>query len=585
MTALPNVLFSCLMEDLREQVGNVVDDFKSMPNLPVDVTAREAAAWSLLQSFLKKKEVKNSAQLDDVAKQKFYKVNDDCKNWRLQVPSSKEEVLLGELRTLLDAFFRPRSGVANTSIGENLAEILDEGRLGSGASIGAVGNDFYTKLFASPLTCTKSGLYIAYRSYIRRYPTWHNAEVLRESTYGGATVVSGNRLSFVPKNDKTSRTICVEPTLNMLFQLGLGRLIERRLERHWGISLATQPDKNRELARRGSLGLGLVTIDLSSASDSMSLRMLRELLPPYLIGTLELLRSPQCTTPDGECELGMVSTMGNGFTFPLQTTLFCAVVLACMRFRGIEPRYPRGQEWGNFGVFGDDIICDTRVAQDVISLLGILGFTPNMDKTFVEGPFRESCGSDFFLGRNIRGVYLKRCSTQQERVSLANQLNLFSTRTGLTLPRTVQRLLSEVRWMPVPRYENDDAGYKVPFSMLKTRVMSKNGSLLYRAWRPVGKKISIGERAIWVPRGVKPRIYNPHGLMISLLAGMVTSASTEMWKKAGVTGTIGVRHDTSCYRSERCVAPYWDFTQDGQPVAGWFNWQRWETAVYLNTNL
>lgn len=584
MAALPIVLYSCLTEDLRTQVGDVVDDFKSMTNLPVDVTPREAAAWSILQSFLKKLEVKNTALLDDVAKQKFYKVNDDCKNWVLRVTSSRDEVILGELRKLLDDFLRPDAGIGgNASIGESLDDILHHGGLGPGSSIGAIGNDFYTKLFSSPLACTKSGLYLAYRSYIRNFPDWSEAEVIRQGEYGDPVIVSGNRLSFVPKNDKTSRTICVEPGLNMLFQLGLGRILEKRLEQYWGISLAQQPFKNRELARRGSLGLGLVTIDLSSASDSIALRMLEEILPSYFVGTLKLLRSPTCDTPDGECELNMVSTMGNGFTFPLQTMIFCAVVLACMRFRGVQPMYPRGQEWGNFGVFGDDIICPTAVSDDVLRILRLLGFTPNEDKTFVEGPFRESCGADFYLGRNIRGVYLKRCNTPQERVSVANQLNLFSTRTGLLFPRTVQMLLQGVRWMPVPRAENDDAGYKIPFVMLKHRKMNSNGSLLYKAWRPIGKVISIGEKAIFTPKHLKPRIYNPPGLLISLLQGTVASASNTRVLRTGVFGTIGVRHDTSCYRPELCVTPYWDFAQSGQPIAGWFDWQRWETVVYLNT--
>lgn len=582
MAALPIALFSCLTEDLRQQVGSQVDWFIQSKALPVDVTPREAAAWSILQSFLKKLEVKNNRVLDDVAKQKFYQCNVACRNWELHVPSSKMEVILGEVKNLIDDFLRPEAGIGRqSSIGENLDDILHHGALGPGSSIGSHGGDFYTKLFSSPLTCTRYGLYVAYSSYIKRFPSWTDAENIRKEHYGDARVVSGNRLSFVPKNDKTSRTICVEPSLNMLFQLGLGRLLEDRLKSFWGISLEDQPFKNRELARRGSLGLGLVTIDLSSASDSISLRMLKEMLPPYFYGMLELLRSPKCDTPDGECELNMVSTMGNGFTFPLQTMIFCAVVLACMRFRGLKTFYPRGREWGNFGVFGDDIICPTEVAADVLSTLKLLGFTPNPDKTFVEGPFRESCGADFFEGRNIRGVYLKRLDCPQDHYSVVNQLNLFSTRTGLRLPRTVQLLLKGVRWVPVPRWENDDSGIKIPFSLLKQRCMSSNGSLLYKAWRPVGKKISIGESAIWTPRGVKPRIYNPNGLLISLLQGTVTPSGLHSLK-IGVVGTIGVRHDSRVYQLKRGVAPFWDYQPDGHPIAGWFNWQRWDTAVYLN---
>lgn len=499
----PTALLTDLHSDLAAVLGSErLGEILACKELWPDASFKEAACWSIAKSFLKKYEVANSAELDGKALLKFLQVNSACENWTLQLTNSWDEVLVGEVRRALYDFFHE----SGWPIGDSLWDCFQHGKTGPGASIGASGGDFYSKMFSSTLTCTRQSLYLAYKNYIRNYPEWSNAELLRQEHYGSPRVVEGNRLSFVPKNDQISRTICVEPSLNMFAQLGYGHVIERRLLSAWGINLADQPFKNRELARLGSLGFGLVTIDLSSASDSMSLRMLECVLPKHVFGMLNMLRSPRCQIPGiGQVELHMVSTMGNGFTFPLQTTLFSAIVLSAFRARGIEPRFPRGKDCGNWGVFGDDIICPTEVVRDVLRLLTLLGFTINQDKTFVEGPFRESCGADYFLGRNLRGVYVKRVQTQQDRVAVINQLNLFSTRTGIQLPRTVQRLMRTIRYMPVPRWENDSSGVKVPFSLVqgKLPVSKDTGSLLYRRYEPVGSKIRVLEGKVITPKGKK----------------------------------------------------------------------------------
>nr|QDH88463.1 MAG: RNA-dependent RNA polymerase [Leviviridae sp.] len=569
MGICPKALYRNLIDDLKGRFGaSFVDDFSALDVPSPTFSTKEVAAFSIYRSLLKKYEVRNTDMLDSKALLKFLQINSDCENWSLQLSSSWDEVLIGELKSALYKFFNPEGYPLVTSYDQ----IFHYGRTGPGAAIGAKGGDFYTKMFASPLSCTRQGLYKMYRNYIKNFPEWTNAENIRQAHFGEAHVVSGSRFSFVPKNDQISRTICVEPSLNMFAQLGLGHIIEKRLLDAYGISMSTQPYKNRELARRGSLGLGFVTCDLSSASDSLSLRMLKEVLPHDIYNTLRYLRSDTTEIPGlGTTELHMVSTMGNGFTFPLQTVLFSAVVVAAARARDIELRFPRGQDFGTWGVFGDDIICPEKIWPDVNRLLALLGFKVNHDKTFVEGPFRESCGADYHVGVNVRGVYVKRLESQQDLCSVVNQLNLFSTRTGVFLPKTCAALLTKVRWQPVPRWENSDAGIHVPLSMVSGSLLfSENGSALYRRYEPIGLKARILESSVVVPRYAKPRIYNPSGLLMSFLQGSINSFS------------IGVRQDPVRYKRKLGVAPYWDATPTTHPSSGWFNWQRWETAVYFN---
>jgi hypothetical protein len=105
-------------------------------------------------------------------------------------------------------------------------------------------------------------------------------------------VVDGNRITFVPKDAQKERTIAIEPTLNLYLQLGVDGFIRRRLKR-FGVDLDSQL-KNQVLARLGSLQddeNSFVTIDLSAASDSLSLKLCEVLLPSQWYGYLNDLRS------------------------------------------------------------------------------------------------------------------------------------------------------------------------------------------------------------------------------------------------------------------------------------------------------
>lgn len=571
MGAFSDALYSSLLDDLSKVVPmETLLLWKTSPPDIATLSPKAVACYSLMKAFLKKLKVANSSRHDSKALLKFLHVNSNCRNWRLDLKTEHDQILFGELKRSIYDFWN-RSGFPLVTSDYT---ILDHSRCGPGASVGGRGGDFYTKMFSSPLTSTSHYLYHVYRRYIRTFQQWHDAEVVRKGYYGKIDVVKGSRFSFVPKNDEISRTICIEPTLNQYFQLGLGHILELRLDEAYGISMASQQFKNRELARIGSVFDNLVTIDLESASDSLSLSMLRTVLPRDFYDLLVRLRSPYSEIPGlGWFELDMVSTMGNGFTFPLQTMLFSCVVLAAFRVNGVQPLYPRGNDNGNWGVFGDDIICPRFVVEDVFRLLDILGFKINKDKTFVEGPFRESCGADFFLGRNVRGVYIKSVDTPQERYAVINQLNLFSTRTGIQLSKVVQHLTSTVKFLPVPRWENFDSGLMVPRSLAgKLPISSRYQSVLYSRYQAEGVRLTIGEtaRVIRGPRSAKRRLWNPYGLHISFLQRSINAYS------------IGVRHDPVRYRRKLGVAPSWDSTPTTHPLSGWFNWQRWDTAVYLN---
>lgn len=288
-----------------------------------------------------------------------------------------------------------------------LQKILDECYFGPGASIGVHGNatNAARKLLAN-WSVSPSSLHYFYAATMR------NAFMRRVLfpahdgfTPGGSPddnwevfmkrvdVVHTNKIEFVPKTVKTYRSIAVEPLGNGFVQGGISRVMRKNLKRI-GIDLSDQ-SRNQEMARAGSLDdspEGWVTLDLSSASDSISIELVRSLLPPEWFALLDATRSKNFTYRGETRVYEKFSSMGNGFCFPLQTLLFSAVCVACNA----------GKPGIDFQVFGDDIIVRKKFFPAVSSLLFRCGFKLNLDKTHVSGPFRESCGADWFGGVDVR---------------------------------------------------------------------------------------------------------------------------------------------------------------------------------------
>lgn len=260
-----------------------------------------------------------------------------------------------------------------------------------------------------------------------RFPWWDRS--VRESDTPGyssvkptiVSIVDSNKLTFVPKNAKVDRAICIEPHLNITGQLMVGAAIRRALLRE-GIDLSKKASSNNiRLARQGSIDGTYATIDLSSASDTISLRLIEKLLPFDWYSLLYSLRSHKTTLPDGSVIINeKFSSMGNGFTFELESMIFYALSWAVRKYHRVA---------GEISVFGDDIICPTPMAKHLIRILEISGFTTNPDKTFIEGPFRESCGSDFFNGINVRAFYQKKDFVYEtDKFKTLNGIRHYSTR-------------------------------------------------------------------------------------------------------------------------------------------------------------
>lgn len=216
----------------------------------------------------------------------------------------------------------------------------------------------------------------------------------------GLVPVHGNKVTTVPKSWKTNRTIAIEPDWNMFFQKGVGSLIRSRLQR-FGLLKPDAQYRARSMAKRGSVDGSLSTLDLSAASDLVSIAVCEMLLPDDWFKVLTDLRSEvgYAAAINGGQPLtyGKMSSMGNGFTFELETLIFYALASAVS-----------GLGNDDVHVYGDDIICPSEDSADLAILLFECGFWLNEDKSFTSGPFRESCGGHYYAGVDVTPFYFRR---------------------------------------------------------------------------------------------------------------------------------------------------------------------------------
>jgi hypothetical protein len=228
-------------------------------------------------------------------------------------------------------------------------------------------------------------------------------------------VVSANRMVMVPKTVKTHRPIAAEPTLNSYVQQGVGRYVRFRLKQ-FGVDLDDQTI-NQDLAR-WAYNYGLATIDLSSASDTLCTNLVKLLLPREWFEMLDNLRCKATEYKGKRFLTSKFSSMGNAFTFELESMIFYALVSeACTA--------------GVTSVYGDDIVVHSDDFRSVLEILTWAGFVANERKSFGAGShFYESCGKHYFDGQEVTPCFQKDvCTRPHDYVRLHNRL----VRAGIRL--------------------------------------------------------------------------------------------------------------------------------------------------------
>jgi len=245
----------------------------------------------------------------------------------------------------------------------------------------------------------------------------YDSEEIEKVTFISEAEEQPVKVVSVPKTLKGPRIIAVEPVCMQYAQQALKTAIVAALENsYWTSGHINFRDQgtNQELALDSSRTGRLATIDLSDASDRVPLSLAISMFKshPDLQDAILACRSTRAKMPSGFVlePLRKFASMGSALCFPIEAMYFYAIcVMALVRSQNLpitrENVYVCSRD---VYVYGDDILVPTLHATSVLDYLQKYNCKVNTAKTFFSGNFRESCGTDAFLGYEVTPTYIKK---------------------------------------------------------------------------------------------------------------------------------------------------------------------------------
>lgn len=222
-----------------------------------------------------------------------------------------------------------------------------------------------------------------------------------------------SRLIERPKTAKGPRLIASEPVAHQWCQQIIWKWLDLEFKRAYKGNFINfrRQDLSGDMVLSASLDRKLATVDLSDASDRLSCwtieRMFRT--KPSLLCALHAARTrwirDDISDPQSSfIKLKKFASQGTATTFPIQSIVYLIITLAASLGDG---KITARRIW-NFRnqvrVYGDDIILPTHGYARLRRLMELLGLCVNERKSYAHGNFRESCGTDGYMGYDVTPV-------------------------------------------------------------------------------------------------------------------------------------------------------------------------------------
>lgn len=352
-------------------------------------------------------------------------------NFDMELIDVRASSILEEARKIVLHIIGARPASTRREVGDLVFDfgVCLDGSFGPGATMSdpSVRSTIPDKLESAPTMTAEAEPFLEHWIHTQ----WAKVFLERNSRNPAASLrlVKSDKFFTVPKKATSLRICALQPSINVFYQLGIGKLLRQRFKPF--VDLDHAKSRHGEMAKTGSLNGHLATIDLSQASDTVSKELVRFLIPRGWLVLLDAGRTKLTSLPNGEVHvLEKYSSMGNGYTFELESLIFFSLALAVM---GGLSAWPELQKSKSFSVLGDDVIVPSNHAREVCAIFQYCGFKLNPEKTFISGRFRESCGYDFFDGIPVRGYYCEVPPTHPSHfISILNGLRRTALAGGAT---------------------------------------------------------------------------------------------------------------------------------------------------------
>lgn len=300
----------------------------------------------------------------------------------------------------------------------------------------------------------------------------HRYDLHLEYTKPYSTEEPPAKLLAVPKTFDKPRLITSEPTAHQFLQQGLMRWLRQNMPQLLRVTINLDSQlPSQEAALNASMDGEMSTVDLSSASDRLSLWTIERVFScaPSILEAMHATRTIRVTNSTGagplknSVVLRKYAGQGNATTFVVQSIVYAVVCMTAVIYDRFGPKAGLSAAKLNWAaqkcrVFGDDIVIPSSAGLWLTVLLEHLQLKVNWDKTHTRGHFRESCGMDAYKGNVVTPLYMHRLSlspkpTPEELASWvavsnnAHQEGLWSLASWMT-----SSIPDKVRWLlPISR--------------------------------------------------------------------------------------------------------------------------------------
>lgn len=252
-----------------------------------------------------------------------------------------------------------------------------------------------------------------YKGYFKPFRSRFTRRTLKRVADGRTA-----KVLYVPKDSRGPRVISKEPPFVLQSQMAYFDWLADALNRVTAGRINFRDQSlNRRLAAESSISRTNVTADMDDGSNRVYFSLVRYIFrnAPGISWFFKNARSESFSlpSPSGGCGITgkqhSLAGMGSGLTFP--TMAFLIHHSICSHISRVK-KLPYKAVSRRVYVYGDDTVYPSEWHDEAVFALEQSGLKINKNKTFVNSNFRESCGGDFFAGKDVTPLRLTLRSLQ-----------------------------------------------------------------------------------------------------------------------------------------------------------------------------